>query len=249
MPEPLIINESKLLMHFQNSGSILTDAVDSSTQVRVQGEFNNSPVIGGLFGTQCEYIRRNRGRPGYVAPLLELDHGIWVWIGYHEEWDEERRHRNTRRYSFRSAGLSIHFGFKYSVLKPQIFRAEWAGWAKWSGPNYGFQAACAGHPHWQFDTLDSLSDDDLSHRVANLLSRLKDEAGPEIHDFSPQVSDDDVHDIIAAQNFSRMHFASAAAWWKSPPPNGHIHAPNKPADVEDWVRYSIDYIKLELGRL
>ncbi len=29
----------------------------------------------------------------------------------------------------RSVGLSVHFGIKNNIFKPQMFRAEWAGWA------------------------------------------------------------------------------------------------------------------------
>ena len=202
-----------------------------------------------MYGSECEFIPRNLGRRVHVAPLLDLGKGLWVWLGYREEWDEERRIRNIRRFSFRSVGLSIFIGPRNNEIKPQVFRAEWAGWARWDGSDYSFQATNAAHPHWQFDALDSLPDDDLSQRSAQLLRRLSAEAEPEIHEFTPQLSEADVRDIVTTQKLSRIHFASAAAWWKSPPHDGHVHSPNNPVDVENWVQHSLDYIKLEFDRL
>ena len=232
-------------MHFRQSGGILAAAVDNSAQLQVVPEFAHPRVIGGLYGSGCEFIPRNRGRPVPVAPVLPLGQGLWVWLGYREEWDEERRNR----YSFRSVGLSIHFGLRNDVFKPQMFRAEWAGWARWGGLDYSFQAAAAGHPHWQFDVLDSLPDDDVSERATQLLRRLKAEAEPEIREFSPLLSNFDVRDLVTAQKLSRIHFASAAAWWKSPPHDEHMHGPANLADIENWVRHSLEYIKCELDRL
>ena len=249
VPEPLIATHLKLLMHFEQSGRILTTAVDTSAQLKVAPEYVYPGVIGGLYGSGCEFIPRNRGRPVPVAPLLDLGKDMWVWLGYHEEWDEERRNRKTRRFSFRSAGLSIYIGPRNNGIKPQMFRAEWAGWARWYGSDYSFQATNAAHPHWQFDALDSLTDDDLSQRAVQLLRRLSDEAESEIREFSPQLSKTDVRDIVTTQKLSRIHFASAAAWWKSPPHDGHVHSPKNLEDVENWMRHSLDYIKLELDRL
>ena len=249
MAVPLIVNESKLRMHFKQSDAILASAVHSSAQLQIGTEFFHSGVTGGLYGPGCELIPRNRGRRVPVAPLLCLGQGLWVWLGYHEEWYGEQPNRRIRRYSFRSVGLSIHFGWRNNVFKPQMFRAEWAGWARWGGGDYRFQAGNAGHPHWQFDALDSITDDDHSQRAVELLRRLKAEGEPEIRDFSPQLSDVDVRDFVTSQKVSRIHFASAAAWWKSPPHGEHMHGPANLADIESWVRRSLDYIKLELERL
>ena len=249
MPAPLVTTQSKLLSHFHRSGSILAAAVDSSAQLKVEPDFVHPRVVGGLYGPGCEFIPRNRGRRVPVAPLVHLSHGLWVWLGYHEEWDEEQRKSSVGRYSFRSVGLSIHFGLRNDVFKPQMFRAEWAGWARWVGSDYSFQAADAAHPHWQFDALESLSNDKLSRRAEQLLSRLKVEAAPEIREFSPQLSNVDVRDVVTAQKLSRFHFASAAAWWKSPPYCEHVHGPSNFTDIESWLRHSLDYIKLELVNL
>jgi hypothetical protein len=130
-----------------------------------------------------------------------------------------------------------------------MFRAEWAGWAKWNRTDYSFQAADAGHPHWQLDALESLSDDDLAERAEKLLSQLKAESDPEVREFSPQLPHSDVRDMVIAQKLSRIHFASAAAWWKSAPHDEHAHGPKGLVEVENWVRRSLDYVKLELKRL
>ena len=249
MISPLITTHSKLLSHFQQTGSILAAAVDTSVQPQIEIEFVHPRAISGLSGSGCEFISRNRGGSTPVAPFLHLRDGLWVWLGYHEEWDEQRRVGNVRRYSFRSVGLSVHFGIKNNIFKPQMFRAEWAGWANWEGSNYGFQAPDAGHPHWQFDALDSLPDETLSQRASQILSRLKNHGQPEVRDFIPHLTEVDVRDMVTVQKLSRVHFASAAAWWKSSPQNTHVHGPNDIKDVQNWVRHSLDYIKLELNRL
>ena len=249
MPVPLFASESKLNMHFKQSGRILVSAVDSSAQLEVGANFLQSGVIGGLYGSGCEFIPRNRGRRVPVAPLVCLGRGIWVWLGYHEEWEGEGSDHGTLKYSFRSVGLSIHFGFRNNVFKPQMFRAEWAGWARWGRREYSFQGGSAGHPHWHFDALDSVLEEKSSQRAAELIRRLKANGESEIREFTPKLSDLDVRDFIGAQKVSRIHFASAAAWWKSPPHGEHVHGPATLADIESWVRRSLDYIKGELERL
>ena len=249
MTLPLVATHSKLLAHFQQSGSILAAAVDTSAQLQVEHEFVHPRVIGGLIGSGCEFVTRNRGRRAPVAPFLHLSEGLWVWLGYHEEWQEEHRIGGVRRFSFRSVGLSIHFGPRNHAFKPQMFRAEWAGFAKWRGTEYSFQAADAAHPHWQFDALDSLPDSSMSQRAAELLNRLKAEASPEIREFSPHLSEFDVRDMVTIQKISRIHFASAAAWWEASPHAKHAHSPTDLADIQNWVRHSLEYIKLELTRL
>ncbi len=82
-----------------------------------------------------------------------------------------------------------------------------------------------------------------------LRSFLQSDAEPEIREFSPQLPDADVRDVVTAQKLSRMHFASAAAWWKSAPHDEHAHGPVNPTDVENWVQRSLDYVTCELQRL
>jgi hypothetical protein len=42
-----------------------------------------------------------------------------AWLGYREEWADERPNRNVRRFSFRSVGLTIHFGWKNDLSLPK----------------------------------------------------------------------------------------------------------------------------------
>ena len=249
MPVALYASESKLNAHFKQSGRILVSAVDSSAQLQIGTSVLESGIIGGLYGSGCEFIPRNRGRRVPVAPLVCLGHGLWVWLGYHEEWAGEGLDRGILKYSFRSIGLSIHFGFKNNVLKPQIFRAEWAGWARWGRREYSFQAGGAAHPHWHFDALESIVEEKSSQRATDLISRLKANGESAISEFSPKLSDLDVRDLIGAQKVSRIHFASAAAWWKSQPDGEYVRGPETLGDIENWVRHSLDYIKRELERL
>jgi hypothetical protein len=187
----------------------------------------------------------------FGPPMLHLKSGLWAWLGYREDWDGEPSAGRVRRFSFRSAGLTVHFGYRNVRHKPQMFRAEWAGWARWNGTNYSHQAGDAAHPHWQFDVLESLKRDDASERAATFLSVLKSEEGSaEPREFRPQtLDDDDVGDMIGVQELSRIHFASAAAWWKSQPGGIHAHAPSKAEDIQVWLRETLIYLLRELGRL
>jgi hypothetical protein len=48
-----------------------------------------------------------------------LQQGLWARLGYREEWADERPNRNVRRFSFRSEGLTIHFGWKNDLSLPK----------------------------------------------------------------------------------------------------------------------------------
>jgi hypothetical protein len=249
VPEPLINVQDKLQMHFQRIAEILRANVDMSVHAQMNVEWALTPLVAGLVGEGCEYIERNRGLGVPVAPMVPLQQGLWAWLGYQEEWDEERPNRNIRRFSFRSASMTIHFGLRGDLFKPQMFRAEWAGWARWDGSDYSFQASDAAHPHWQFDALDSLLDDDVAERAAILRDLLLKGVETPVRDFRPQMAGTEIRDVITTQKLSRIHFASAAAWWKLPPLNGHAHCPSDATDVETWLRYCLAYLKPELERL
>ena len=156
MPEPLRVTEASLAAHFGSIGAALGSKVDPAARVKLDADWSVVPLTAGLVGEGCEIISRNRGPDVPVAPMLLLESGLWAWVGYREEWDSEPPAGRVRRFSFRSAGLTIHFGYRNVRHKPQMFRAEWAGWARWNGTDYGYQAGEAAHPHWQFDALESL---------------------------------------------------------------------------------------------
>lgn len=249
LPTPLFAAQAHLGAHFKRVEDILVAAVDVGANVQLDVDWASSSVVAGLVGGGCEIVPRNRGPRVRVAPLLHLQHGLWSWFGYREEWDDERSSGSVRRFSFRSAGLTIHFGWKNDLFKPQMFRAEWAGWAKWASIDYSFQADGAGHPHWQFDALDSLAAEDIGERAKILRAMLMDDAASEIRDFSPQLASEDVRDIVTIQKLSRIHFASAAAWWKLAPHDAHTHGPSSATDIENWIRRSLAYLNNELQRL
>ena len=249
MPEPLRATQAKLEAHFAQVAEILGAAVDLEAEIQVEVDWDASPTVAALAGNGCERISRNMGRQVQVAPLRLLRQGLWAWLSYREQWDHDHPIGGRRRFSFRSAGITVHFGWKFDEFKPQMFRAEWAGWAKWNGADHSFQAAAAGHPHWQFDALDSLPNEEAAERAAMLREIIEGDMGGAVRDFAPQLPDEDIRDIVTSQKLSRMHFASAAAWWKAPPNDQHAHGPERVLDLQTWLRRSLWYLALELGRL
>lgn len=252
MSSPLHVPETSLVSHFATVDATLDAIVDHAARAKLVADWDIIPLVAGLVGEGCETTPRNRGPDVMVAPMLHLERGLWAWLGYREEWSGEPPAGRVRRFSFRSAGLTVHFGYRNVRYKPQMFRAEWAGWARWDGTGYSYQAGDAAHPHWQFDALESLKRDDAAERAATFLSVLKSEEDEEEtpRDFSPRgLSRSDVGDVIGVQELSRIHFASAAAWWKGAPNDVHAHAPSTVNDVQVWLRETLAYIVRELSRL
>lgn len=252
MSKPLTVSESKLKIHLQAQEETLCNKFPADTKAKLIPDWDVAPIIIGLVGEGCEFTSRNRGSDIQLAPLLPLQNGLlWAWLGFREEWEAEKSAGPTRRFSFRSAGLTIHFGFRNRLHKPQIFRAEWAGWSQWNGSSYGHQAGNAAHPHWQFDAVESLQRDEASEQAAIFLSVLKNESEETSpREFTPNsIDDDEISDVVGAQQISRIHFASAAAWWKGQPNGAHVHVPSSEKDIELWVKEMLKYICQELARL
>ena len=251
MPAPLGVSERSLATHFASIGDSLRGHVDPMARTELVADWGVVPLVAGLFGDGCELVARNRGKDVFVAPILLLDSGLWAWVGYREEWSSVRPAGGVRRFTFRSAGLTFHFGYRNIRHKPQMFRSEWAGWANWNGTDYGYSAGDAAHPHWQFDALESLKREDTSERAADFLSILRsEEQDTEPRDFSPQsMGSEEVGDLISAQELSRIHFASAAAWWEAAPNDGHAHSPASLTEIRIWVDKTLRYVVRELARL
>ena len=248
---PLVVSERRLAQHFGALEAILNEVVSAGVTARVDADWSVTPLSAGLVGTGCEIVSRNRGTDAYVAPLVGYREDMWAWLGFYQEWASEPTAGKVRRYSYRSTGLTIHFGFRNMRHKPQIFRAEWAGWAKWNGQSYNQQAGNAGHPHWQFDGVESLKRRD-SEKLARTYSEMltAEEKTVELQAFSPQGMEmSDINEIVGAKDFSRLHFASVAAWWRKTPEDIHTHFPSSESDVEAWVKKTIDYTVEELDRL
>ena len=248
---PLVVSEQRLAQHFGALEAIINSVVSAGVTARVVADWDVMPLSAGLVGNGCEIVSRNRGTDAYVAPLLCYGEGVWAWLGFYQEWAGEATSGKVRRYSYRSTGLTIYLGFRNMRHKPQIFRAEWAGWAKWDGRNYNQQAGNAGHPHWQFDGVGSLKRRDSEQRVRTYLEVLTGEAqAVELRAFSPQwIESSDINEIVGAKDFSRLHFASVAAWWRKTPEDIHAHFPSSESDVEAWVKKTIEYTVEELDRL
>ena len=252
MSSEWVISEKALDKHFGSLKAIIDQAVDTGVETGLVAEWGVAPVSVGLVGEGCEIVSRNRGGEAYVAPLFCFSGGIWAWLGFYQEWEREGSSKGTKKkYSYRSTTLSVHLGFPNIRHKPQIFRAEWAGWAKWNGSAYSAQAGNAGHPHWQFDAVESLRKRETEETVRTLLAVLKQEASEaEAQTFTPNaVGSEGIDDLVCAKDFSRIHFASAAPWWKVAPEDRHAHFPASVSDVEAWVRRTVEYTLEELDRL
>lgn len=249
--DPLLLPESRLQMHFVAIDETLKRQVDASATPRVSVDWTSGAVVAGLAGAGCERVSRNRGASTYVAPLMCLNSALWAWVGYKEEWSPEPPAGQTKRFSFKSAGITIYLGLRASLQKPQLFRAEWAGWAKWDGTSYGYQAGDAAHPHWQFDVLDSLKRDEVAERAATYLAVLKEEHyANDLEEFVPNgLGEEEVYDLVSTSNISRIHFASAAAWWRVKPDDAHAHAPTEASEIQVWLDRTLSYVTTELCRI
>lgn len=212
----------------------------SSSGIKMDADYQGEAVWASLVGNVCERVGRQRGRPSFVAPFVELPRRLWAWVGIQEVWDRIE----ARRFAFRHLGLTIYFGFWGDSLKPQVFRSEWAGLRNWTGAGIAFQASGAGHPHWQFD-------------VGAVLRELSETAQTDaftesdiVEDFVPNDVEEDVVALIRSATLERMHFASSAPWWN--PSTGphpiHMNAPSTEAELTRWLVACIEYLRQELDR-
>lgn len=247
MAKPLIVPESRLDRHLTSVQAIL-DQLVSGTQI-ILGK-GIDPLVVGLVGDNCEMTSRNRGPKAFLAPLREIRHGLVAWLGYREEWLEHASSRSARRrFSFRSSAVTIHIGARHSQDKPQLFRAEWQGLTPAAEHSHDATKG-PGHPHWQVDALESFGDyESQAQELWLLLKEEVEESAPK--DFSPEAFLPTEHEEMMAvrNNLSRLHFASAAAWWRNVPENEHSHIPTSPNDIESWLRGTLNYTLGELHRL
>lgn len=242
--------EASLVRHFTSIEETLDAHVDESAAPKLDADWNIVPLVAGLVGTGCEYADRNRGKAVPVAPVLPLGEGLWAWIGYREVWDGEPPAGRTRRFSFRAAGLTIHFGYRNNQHKPQMFRAEWTGSATSNKTGYGLETDGAADPHWHFDAAESLTRADAEGRAREYLAVLRlEEQGTQAQDFSPPMGLEDVRDLVSMQELSRIHFPSAATWWKGPALDSEIHSPESETEIRVWVDKTMGYVIRELARL
>jgi hypothetical protein len=211
-------------------------------QVRVEADYQVNGVWAGLLGAACERIERNQGGPTWVVPLCELPSNLIAWLGWQENWEIPGSQRN---YRFKNMGLTVYLGKRNEAVKPQFLRLEWPGYAKWSsGDQSSFQSPGAGHPHWQIDLIQSLS---------NIRAEIAFDVESEeiVEDFELVVREQTVDNLVRRLSIERMHLASAAPWWL-PAATGEVgHHMNAPPDLHAlnrWLHESIAYLRQELGR-
>ena len=214
-----------------------------SGAISVDHDYQANGVWTGLQGSQTERITRNRGS-GRVAPFVQLPDNLSAWLGYQEVWDLET---GREPFVFRQASLTIHIGEPGDPVKPQILRLEWPGLRNWHKTGVGFQSPDAGHPHWQFDLLESLSA--LSKATAAVTEFPGDES--ELENFDEVTVDTPIAARVLRLTLERMHLASAAPWWLERKPEFGSHQLNAPSDLQElsrWLVSAIHYLKQELGR-
>ena len=239
----LLVTKSKLEQHTQVLTTSLSKLTLSQMPVLVTADWGVSPLVMGIVGQECEIVARQRGRSAKVARLCEIGPGgLCAWLGLREEWDEVTRGRWIR-FSFRYVSLTIYVGYPFHEEKPQIFRAEWVGSAHLRSAQGDAAGNGAAHPHWQFDAIEMLSKSGGRDAVA--VSRFDQAGTAEPRDF---VGRNMGMASVQTLKLSRIHFASAAAWWEAGTGN-HIHSPDSIQDVERWIKNTVEYTRTELQGL
>lgn len=248
MLQPLIYNKYSLLTsHFKKTENMLSELVNAGPSMRLDAKRVSNTVYAELIGGGCEKTRRNMGgREVRVAPIMDVGHELWAWLGYREEWDYEKVRNNREEYIFNSASLTIYFGLKEENYKPQMFRAEWVRWGK---DGFDRSAGEAGHPHWHFDALKSLHSGVKDGTFTGIgHDGQGNDAGSNENDMDQQIVNN-TWDLIFRKSVDRIHFASAGYWWGEALRHGHAHSPERPEDLREWLRGSISYLSSELNRV
>ena len=216
----------------------------SLSDLRVAPEYVANRVTAGFFGRVCEYAERNLGSPAPVAPLTQIGRGpLRSWLGFHEMWEQ----KSTNTFIFHHVSLTVHLGYEGYSPKPQIFRSEWPGIRNWSSAGIGFQSPGAGHPHWQFDAIRTISDADKTQKERSL-AKLREETA--VEDFNSGEVTDAISDV-KRMALDRIHFASAAPWWlpSAHRPYGlHMNAPLDSGALTRWTVQCVAYLRQELAR-
>lgn len=236
-PQPLLRSRAAVEKHRGLLNAALVEILGSKSPQVVQ------ETVGGLthfFGNEgCERTER-RGKTTNAFPLAEIRADQFLWVGFQERWDQK-----NSTFQFRELGLTFFVGLRGRADKRQIFRAEWPGFRVWQGTADCFQGEDAGHPHWQMDYDEPRSQEELANELRR---RLRGDAA--IREFSE--SDVAVAEDKDRLKIERVHFASAAHWWRS---NGkddlelHAHAPQDEQHLRKWTCSCIRYVRREARRL
>lgn len=229
---------------------VLLSARSRLNSVVLEGEDLGGMVAFGIARSAgAERTSRNRGADVFVVPIMDLGRGLLAWLGYREEWSTDVAGK-SRQFLFRSSSATIHFGFEGVEPKPQMFRAEWAGLVQ-VDKDWGFQAGDAGHPHWQFDAIESLAAAGSAQDAALIADLIREERPePAVRDFGLAVADiPEVKSVASSRATAAIHFASAAAWWQSHPGDAHAHHPKDVQQIHRWLSRTLAYILIELRRV
>lgn len=197
-------------------------------------EISSTASVMTLGGRASEMISRNRGRTHRVVPLAAVSDDVFIWTGYREAWQKLGSEQNFR---FVEAGFTLHLGRLGELSKPQIMRSEWVG-----RRSRAF-VALAGHPHWQFDVLESAR---ASVPIAPpSFGGLGDPR--EVIEFKRNSAIVDESDLLLGLTVENMHFASAAHWWRLSG-SDVAHVPESVAELDRWILGCIGYLRQEAGR-
>jgi hypothetical protein len=247
--KPFNIKGQDLEAHRLATQALLSTA-SLSKGVALEGEDLGGLVAFGVArGAGAERTARNRGADVFVVPIKNLGGGLFAWLGYREEWSSQIAGK-SKVFTFRSSGATVHFGFEGVEPKPQMFRAEWAGLVK-VDKGWGFQAGDAGHPHWQFDALESLAAAGAAEEAAIVADLIRaDVQEPALRDFGLAVAEiPEVKTVASSRAMAAIHFASAAPWWRSSPGDAHAHYPESVQHIHRWLSRTLSYVALELTRV
>lgn len=186
-----------------------------------------------IVGLGSERVDRNAGRPHNIVRICPLADDIFAWAGYREDW---RTETGTQTFSFVNAGFTVHVGRAGEVVKPQLLRSEWVG------PRDGGFTNLAGHPHWQWDALES-----VRARDTQSAPRFSAERNTTAREFGAATREVLEQDPLLSLTVERMHFASAALWWRTPTPPV-AHGAETVEDIDRWALGCLSYLRQELGR-
>lgn len=246
--KPFKVPAEQLEAHRLHVQTLLSSRSEARSLQLEQDDTGTILAFGIGRGRDAERTARNRGADVFVVPMIELSDNFFAWLGYREEWSFEAAGK-SRQFSFLSSGVTIHFGYKNVQPKPQMFRAEWAGLVK-VDKGWSFQAGDAGHPHWQFDALESLAAADAVQQAAEIAEIIRAEVGePVVRDFDlPAAAVPEVKIVASTRRLAAIHFASAAAWWRPQPDDAHSHFPTNVQHIQKWLAQTLAYLRAELER-
>lgn len=243
-PEEISLGKAALDQRWLQLGDLIARAIGIAAdrrQLRVEFEYQQEGAWAGLQGPACERVTRNRGGHSYVAPLCTISGDLLAWLGWQEVWEVPAGQRNFR---FKNTGLSVYLGKRNEVVKPQVLRLEWPGYAAWSGGPASFQSPGAGHPHWQIDLVQSMA-------ATHAPPRFEPAGEEEVEDFDAAMRAPTVDELVRRFSVERMHLASAAPWWLpefDEEVGRHMNTPPNLLGLDRWLSQSILYLRQELGR-